>query len=924
MRYKEYIMSFLLLLLPFAASAQTSTISGSVSYKLAGMNLDLPASGAVVKVVYEDNLSRLAKTGGDGTFRIKDIPTGEVTLSITPSASAGIKLKPFSETFKLLPADNVVIVTLEMDTEGDAIQVDGGTIDGAVVSGKAPTLTMRGDTLMYHTAGVKDKLNEGDYAIEALKNMPGVRVENGRLEVFGESVVRTYVNGALIFGLNALTPFENIKAEEMVSFDVYNEDEKTKVANMKTRNPIFSVADVKSSFAYGGDEQKTIDSKFQPRYLAFMDGNFYSEFLAMGARVSGTNVGVSPTGVGDIEYRAVRSDRKDLNVDVSLEKFWGHRLLGDALQVNYAYKTAENAYASRSRQDWFASGAFPARFVTDSSYNSSYSGTHHFGSSLSINSKGTEMTRTILQWRNDVNIFERNQDAFVKSSTAIDGMKPFGREETKLASDNDWSIEEYVKVSPVSGLSFTLEGKLQNRSGNSSLVDTIASVAAVPRFMVTELSGREKYLAATVEKRFGLYIYLKDKVSYRNVGQRQGATDFPGGSAESVNQANTYDYRFRYLSNVMSLNGYLSLFFGEKRLNVTPDFSIAVDKVMDDEYYPSKKNGDRVFVSFLPNLNFNFDNRINASISSSSILPEVHQLRSRINDADPMVLSAGNPLLGESQNYNIMLYYGGSSIYSNGIGKGGVSYSITARADMTTNPIIQKARFFKTETWLEEYAYNVPSGAVLQTWENANLATRTSLTGTIRSDMVGFPRADLRISLSYGENPRYNADKLDRIRDLSPSVSFISYHTFSPKLKYYFNSEVTYSKSSLKDGGFANEVLRGKTRLSITTIQLKNLYANVDYIWEPVKVLSGMGTSVDMHELNLHAGMNLFKQAVKLGVSGLNLLNSGSVYESVMTENSFNQSWKPSYGRTFLVTLSVRLNTPNPHNFIGAGSVLRF
>lgn len=920
-KFRFYLVSILFLCLSFYLQAQSvSTLSGSVTYPVKQFSEGIPLIGAVVKVSYGNNVSRMSRTAADGSFTIKDIPTGEVTMSITPQKSSSLNFKHFEETFNLLPGENVVIVSMQQAVE-EEVQVDGGDLESAVVSEKAPTLTMRGDTLMYHTAGVMDKLLEGDYAIAALKNMPGVRVENGSLSVFGENVVRTYVNGALIFGIKPLAPFENIKAEEMISFDVYDEDGKTKVANMKTRNPIFSVTDLQMEMALGADESRTMEGNIRPMYYGLIDGNFFSELLALETKVYGTNLNVKPFYNDLPQFRAVTVDRRDLNVDVVFEKYWKSRLTGDALQVGYNYTSADFDNRTRTITDWYASEFAPERHVVDSTRSASRSGVHTLNTSLSLTDKG----RSLLTWKNEVSFTEEINDNLESSITDIKSFDLLRREETRYTEDRNWRVRENVVINLPLQFNVSLEGYLQNRTGRSSVIDTLVN-SYIPRDMRSDLSGRENNYAVGIQRNMyvnpvWMSLMVTDKLSYTDVSLKQNAFDFPESVSAAVNIANTYDYTFRYLSNDLSIRNML---MPSRSFSLQPNLSFTVDRVLSEERFPSDLDGSRVFVSLNPELTLNKSNRITVMLKSSRSLPTREQMRARINDTNPLYLTVGNPDIRQSHSYNLIARYRESVLYKYADGGSGLTYDLSATVNAVRNPIIQKTQHFQTSSWLDQYSYQVPSGAVLQSFVNAPYSLNGNIQAKVISDFPKLPRIDFTTSVALSRRPRFIKEEMDWMHEFSPSLDLYVSKTMSSRFNYRLRGNIVYSRSSLQSGAFSNELLRGLTQIEFKTVPFKLTYADISYFWTPVRVLSGTGSDTDFHELNMSFGVSLFKQALKVGITGLNLLNSSSVYSSEMTDNNFIQSWRPSFGRSLLLTVRLRLNSANPNNLTGAGVLQRF
>ncbi|MBR6246545.1 MAG: hypothetical protein IKR15_04225, partial [Bacteroidales bacterium] len=94
-------------------------------------------------------------------------------------------------------------------------------IAAAYASAEAKPVTHKGDTVIFNAAAVRTM--EGDYAVEILRQMPGVEIKDGSIYVNGEKVRRTYVNGILLFGDDPSSALTNILAEEVTTIKAYDE-----------------------------------------------------------------------------------------------------------------------------------------------------------------------------------------------------------------------------------------------------------------------------------------------------------------------------------------------------------------------------------------------------------------------------------------------------------------------------------------------------------------------------------------------------------------------------------------------------------------------------------------------------------------------------------------------------------------------------
>ena len=239
------------------AQDSMSSIAGEVIVRQRiieqSLQYDFPVQGAEVELVCRQDTLKTV-TDLRGGFSFSSLVSGVIHMSIKKDGYA-----TFSESFEIVPGENVILVDLSPS---------GGDIEPAVASSRPPVMMMKGDTLVYNAAAIDTR--EGDYAIDILKQFPGVEVQGRSIRIVGQSVRRTYVNGALIFGRDPMSSMENLKGEQVLTMDVYKEKSpeeaidgdvrpKDLVINIKTKDPIFSVTDIQARAIAGVDMESDDD-----------------------------------------------------------------------------------------------------------------------------------------------------------------------------------------------------------------------------------------------------------------------------------------------------------------------------------------------------------------------------------------------------------------------------------------------------------------------------------------------------------------------------------------------------------------------------------------------------------------------------------------------------------------------------------------
>ena len=165
--------------------------------------------GAIVEIsMPRDSLYRRHYTTGyGGFFKTPPLPRGEYKLTTT-----FLGYQDYERTFK------VDALPLNLgDMAMSAAAIDVGLVVKTVV---VPRATIMGDTLRYTASQFKVTM---DAELETLlRKLPGISINNGRIEAQGEVVKQIYVDNKEFFGGNIQQVLQSIPAQAVESIEVYN------------------------------------------------------------------------------------------------------------------------------------------------------------------------------------------------------------------------------------------------------------------------------------------------------------------------------------------------------------------------------------------------------------------------------------------------------------------------------------------------------------------------------------------------------------------------------------------------------------------------------------------------------------------------------------------------------------------------------
>lgn len=183
------------------------------SVVVSGRFFDVETKEGVVGTIIEitsprDTLFRRHYTSGyGGFFKTPPLPRGEYKLTAT-----FLGYNDYERNFKV---DALPVNLGDMAMKQSAINI-GVVVKEVVI----PRAQIMGDTLRYTASQFKVTV---DAELETLlRKLPGISINNGRIEAQGEVVTAIYVDGEQFFGGSVQQVLQSIPAQAVESIEVYN------------------------------------------------------------------------------------------------------------------------------------------------------------------------------------------------------------------------------------------------------------------------------------------------------------------------------------------------------------------------------------------------------------------------------------------------------------------------------------------------------------------------------------------------------------------------------------------------------------------------------------------------------------------------------------------------------------------------------
>lgn len=206
---KKVFLLFISILTTVTVAAQSYTVTGKVMegngttpVELANVQLlSLPDSSMVNGVLSKQNT---------GAFTLKTNKTGKFTVKVTYIG--------YTPQYK-----NITITSGKSTYPIGTITMadDGYMLKDMVVTGRAPKIEMKADTMVYNSSAYR--IPEGSTLEELVRQLPGAQVDdNGNITINGKQVKKILLNGKEFFGSDISTAMKNLPTNIVEKIKAYD------------------------------------------------------------------------------------------------------------------------------------------------------------------------------------------------------------------------------------------------------------------------------------------------------------------------------------------------------------------------------------------------------------------------------------------------------------------------------------------------------------------------------------------------------------------------------------------------------------------------------------------------------------------------------------------------------------------------------
>ena len=571
---------------------------------------------------------------------------------------------------------------------------DGVALKGVVVTGQAATAVEKGDTTQYDARAFKT--NPDATATDLIQKMPGVTVgADGKVQAQGEAVQQVLVDGKPFFGTDPDVVLKNLPAEVISTVEVFDQrSEQSRFSGFDDGNTVKTINIVTKPEYRSGRFGRVVAGAGPDRYkvsgnLNDFHGDRRMSVLAQSNNVNEQNfgtedlagvVGNSNQGGGGRGGRGPRGGGNNNNASDFLVNQRGGITTSHAAGLNYSNtwqkKTELTAsYFFNRANNSLLSNTF-RRYTLPGQDNSTYAQNANTGS-VNLNHRFTMRLEHKFDSANTLLFRPRFSSQQHEATSSFTGYTDSaGVRQSDIASNYR---SAYAALHSSNDLLFShrfarrgrtislgAEANYRRTAGNSNLLTTNTIAPAFNLDQYARLSQNGWDLNANLAYNEPLSRRDQLQVKYE-IGYAPNNSDKRTYNFRAAEQ--TYSLLDTTLSNVFN-NYYLNQSGGLTYRHVTPKYqatlgaSVQYSELYRDADFPRVETGRHTFLNVLPTamLRYKFSKEKNLRLfyRGRTSPPSITQLQAVVNNANPLQLTIGNPLLRQEFQHRVVARYSAS------------------------------------------------------------------------------------------------------------------------------------------------------------------------------------------------------------------------------------------------------------------------
>lgn len=822
---------------------QRFSISGKVMDK-ANKNL-LP--GAHISLLHPwGEVFKTTITEANGRFEIAGLSQGGYAIKISFIGYSGFKKE-------------VTITTANVDLGVVAI-TKGVDLDEVEVTGKIPLAEQKGDTTQFNADAFKTLPDAS--AEELVEKMPGIVIDNGKVQAQGEDVKEVLVDGRTFFGNDPMAALRNLPAEvvskiqvfdqrsDQANFSGFDDGETSKTINIITRPNMRNGQFGKVNAGYGSDDRYQIGgnaSLFNGNQRISIiaqsnninQQNFSTEDLLgvvggggrrMGRRGGFRMGGGSRSGGGRgrggfgggssvndflIQQQGGITTTHALGINYSDK--WGKKL---DVSGSYFFNMSDNDAEEISSTEFFNSEVVSEIYEERNTSNAdNFNHRLNFRITYEIDSSNSIILRPRLSFQQNEGISNTFGQTLL-GATLLSQTDNVYRSDLSGMDFSNTLVFRHRFSKPRRTFSIDFRQAYNNKEGESNLgsqdvfFDGLPNPDTIDQFSNLDIKGWTLSTSVNYTEPLGKnsMLMLNYRASRRDDDSDKRTFDF-SESSQDYTDANLE------LSNVFENQYHIQQIGGGYNYSKRRNFifmaraNLQWSKLVSDETFPMESQISRTYIDILPmamvRMNFSRQENLRIFYMGRTRTPSVEQLQNVIDNSNPLQLSIGNATLDRSYEHRLFARYSKTNTE-----KASIFYLLIS-GSFSNNYISNSTYLRETDNPIFE-TLNLESGTQITLPVNLS----GYWTGRLYTT-YGFPLRKLKTNLnldftsSYTRTPGLINDQLNHSNNKTIGLGVTFSSNISDKVDFTVSTRSTYNDvdNSLQaqlNANYLNQISRVK------------------------------------------------------------------------------------------------------------------
>ncbi|WP_230392146.1 TonB-dependent receptor [Pontibacter sp. FD36] len=900
------LFSLLIMLIGFS-QVYAQTVTGTV--QSATDKSGLPGASVVMKRAASEAILT-TMTDGQGAFRFERVPSGSYTLEVR---FLGYDMLSKPVQVAQSPVNLGVLSMQEQNTRLGEVQIIG----------RAPLGEQKGDTSQFNAKAFKTAPDAS--AEDLVTKMPGVQVQDGRIQAQGEEVRQVMIDGKRYTGEDVTSAMRNISSDmienvqifdaqsDQASFSGFEDGNRLKTINFITRKDRRQGYTGKISAGYGTDD----------RYMAGAAVNYFNNDRRITVTGLTNNINMFDFSIGETPGGGMRGRRggwgggspigiiNTNNFGINYQDKWGKKM---DVSANYNYTNRDIINDQYRFRDFVSDDA--GLQYTENADNRDREDGHRLNMRLqyNINENNRLLVTPSLRVQNDNSFTGRNARTFDLEGTLSESLNRASSDNTSFNFNNNIL---YSKRFGDSGriLTTNFNTSINNVEGDGYQFEQTENFENPDRNVL-----RDQYIRLD-RKNFSWS-------GSTNYSQRLGEKsrwqlEYSIGNQMRDSDRRTYDY-METAGGYTNFNTPLSSTFKSDYLsqNIGPSYQYRDDKArlqVNARYQYATLNTDsqfpvdlapleRKFNNFLPSAEYEykFSNSQNLTLNfrTSTNVPSVEQLQEVLDISNPLQARIGNADLDQDYQSRLNIRYRNFNAETNRV------FFIGMFGTMTNNYVANSV-----------YTTNVPEG-IAEGYElrpGARLSRPVNLDGhyNVRS-FFNYGQPLNFISSNFNVNGTVGYSRIPGMIDEQINYANNTNLGAGINISSNISEKIDFSVSTFSSYNIVSNTLR--------TTQNNNFFnqnTSVRYNWILWKDLvyrtelnhqynSGLSAGVDNSFLlwNMSLGKKIFKDKQgEISLSVNDLMNQNVSIRRNITESYVEDVQSTVLQRFFMLTFSYNIRS---------------